>query len=198
MTKSLNETIGYYGGSFDMPKLGHTRMADNFLRSGLLDRLIVSPAGKHAHGKNYGVSDNHRINMVKMMVGDLQNRWGKDRVSLSLREVQSPDVSYTYNALCELGEAYASAQIALLVGQDCIDNFHLWNNYQEILNQFRVLVHPRIGSNARPLQGMTMIRAENVNGASGAVKQRLLNGQEVATWLLPEIHGYIQQNKLYT
>jgi len=197
MTKQLNETIGYYGGSFDMPTLGHTRMADNFLKSGLLDSLIVSPAGKHAHGKNYGVSDNHRIKMVQMMVSDLQRRWGKDKVSLSLREVQSTNVSYTYLALSELGESYAGAQIALLVGQDCLDNFHLWNNYQEILNQFRVLVHPRIGSNSRPLQGMTMIKAENVNGASGVVKQRLVNGQEVATWLLPEIHDYIHQNNLY-
>jgi nicotinic acid mononucleotide adenylyltransferase len=55
MRKGCVETIGYYGGSFDMPTLGHTQMADNFLKSGLLDRLIVSPAGRHALGKNYGV-----------------------------------------------------------------------------------------------------------------------------------------------
>lgn len=192
------DTIGYYGGSFDMPTLGHTRMADNFLQSGLLTHLIISPAGKHAHGKNYGVSDTHRISMVEMMVVDLQNRWGHDKVSLSLREVQSPEVSYTYNALRELSESYASAQIALLVGQDCIDSFHLWNNYQEILDQFNVLVHPRIGSNSKPLPGMTMIKAENVNGASGVVKQRLANRLEVTSWLLPEIHNYITQNSLYT
>lgn len=197
MKKQSQELIGYYGGSFDMPTLGHTRMADNFLQSRLLVRLIVSPAGKHAHGKQYGVSDTHRVNMVEMMVTDLQSRWGCDKVSLSLREVQSSEVSYTYNALCELGESYAGAQIALLVGKDCIDNFPLWNNYQEILDQFNVLVHPRIGSNSRPLPGMTMIRAQNVNGASGVVKQRLASGQEVASWLLPEIHDYITQNCLY-
>lgn len=197
MSKRCVETYGYYGGSFDMPTLGHTRMADNFLQSGILDHLIVSPAGKHAHGKNYGVSDTYRINMVEMMVADLQGRWGHDKASISLREIQSPEVSYTYKALRELGESYAGAQIALLVGQDCVDSFHLWNNYQEILDQFMVLVHPRIGSNAMPLPGMTMIKAENVNGASGIVKQRILSGQEVATWLLPEIDEYIVRKNLY-
>lgn len=198
MSKRCVDIYGYFGGSFDMPTLGHTRMADNFLKSGLVDHLIVSPAGKHAHGKNYGVSDTHRLNMVEMMAKDLQSRWGSDKVSVSLREIQSQDVSYTYNALRDLGESYAGAQIALLVGQDCINNFHLWNNYQNILNHFSVLVHPRIGSNATPLKGMTMIRSGNVNGASGVVRQRLVSDQEVATWLLPEIHDYIHQNNLYT
>jgi len=197
VSKKCNEVFGYYGGSFDMPTLGHTLVADNFLRSGLIDHLIVSPAGKHAHGKTYGVSDNHRIIMVQMMVKDLRSRWGADRVTLSRSEIQSPDVSYTYNALCALAKVYAGAQIALLIGQDCLNNFHLWNNYQEILNQFRVLVHPRIGSSVIPLPGMTIISANNVNGASGVVKQRLMSGDKVVTWLLPEIHDYIVQNSLY-
>ena len=189
--------IGYYGGSFDMPTVGHTQMAENFLKSGEIGRLIVSPAGPHAHGKKYSVSNEHRIAMAEIMTADLQTRCGKDRVLLSLSEIESTQVSFTYKALQELGEKYAGAQIAALIGQDCLGNFHLWNDYQAILRDYLVLVHPRIESSGQLLPGMKMIEAPTVNGASGVVKERIAKGESIDGWLLPEIHDYISTNHLY-
>lgn len=196
MSNRYVERIGYFGGSYDPPTLGHSNIGHSFLRHSGISRLVVSPAGVHASGKRYDTSPQHRLAMVQMMVANLRQAWG-ERVILSTFEFEQEEASFTYNELLRLSEVYSGAQIALLIGADCAETFDTWHNFQAILDRFTVLVHPRPHTDCSIRQGMELIKAPEINGASGTVKRRITAGEDVSSWLLPEVYNYIQANHLY-
>lgn len=196
MSKRYVERIGYFGGSFDPPTLGHSDIGNSFLCQSGINKLIISPAGVHAAGKIYDVEPEHRLAITRMMVDNLQKAWG-DRVILSTFEFERKEESFTYNELIRLSEVYSGAQIALLIGADCVNTFHTWHNFQQILADFAVLVHPRPYTSYSLLPGMELINAPEINGASGPVKRLIAEGGNVDSWLLPEIKDYIRANHLY-
>lgn len=201
MSNKYVEKIGFYGGSYDPPTKGHSGMVSAFLETDLIDRVVISPAGNHAFGKQYDATDRQRMDMVGLMVSHMN---GIGRVRNKLVEVcheeilNKEEITSTYKSLVRLRERFVGAEIAFLMGEDCVAGFKKWKNWEAILGEFKVLVHPRVGvEQGNLLEGMTMIQAKRVNGASGALKQKLRQSENVDEWLLPEVQEYIRSNHVY-
>jgi nicotinate-nucleotide adenylyltransferase len=58
--------------------------------------------------------------------------------------------SYTINTLVHLQEKYPEHRFSLIMGQDNLQNFEKWKNYDQILKNHHIYVYPRPGCTASP------------------------------------------------
>ncbi len=75
--------------------------------------------------------------MVNLAIGD------NIKMKASNIEFKLPQPSYTINTLTYLKEKYPLNEFALIMGEDNLDSFHKWKNYEEILKHYQLYVYPR-------------------------------------------------------
>ena len=63
-------------------------------------------------------------------------------------EFSLPQPSYTINTLVHLNEKYPQHQFSLIMGQDNLQTFAKWKNYEEILKGYNLYVYPRPNAKA--------------------------------------------------
>jgi nicotinate-nucleotide adenylyltransferase len=54
-----------------------------------------------------------------------------------------PKPSYTIDTLHLLEKQEPNNKFSLILGADNMESFHLWKNYEEILNRYTIYVYPR-------------------------------------------------------
>lgn len=128
---------GVYGGSFNPIHLGHTSMAQEMVRRGLVDEiwLVVSPQNPL---KDSGLlDDDFRLELARTAVGDIA------KVEVSDVEFGLPKPNYMITTLETLSSRFPDREFVLVIGQDNWDCFHKWYNWEHILENYRLLVLPR-------------------------------------------------------
>jgi len=86
--------IGIFGGTFNPPHIGHTRLAEHFVKELKLDRLLVIPTYQPPHKSADNLaSGEDRINMCMLAFRD---------AVISPIEMNRGGKSYTYDTLAEL------------------------------------------------------------------------------------------------
>ena len=133
--------VGIYGGSFNPVHFGHVGLAKWVIENTDLDELwlMVSPNNPL---KPAGIlaSEEERRAAVREAVKDIP------RVKASDFEFSLPRPSYTANTLRELQRAYPEHTFTLVIGEDNIAIFDKWREHDYILENFRIMVYPRKGS----------------------------------------------------
>lgn len=122
--------IGVYIGSFNPFHLGHVKVIEYLKEQGFVDKIEVIPTGAY-WDKNNLIDIKHRINMIKIYES-------KDVIVND----ELNNIPYTYQILNLLKKKYPNDELILIIGDDNLPKFHLWKNYQEILNN-KVLVLKR-------------------------------------------------------
>lgn len=133
--------IGIYGGSFNPVHFGHVGLAKWVIENTDLDELwlMVSPNNPL---KPVGIlaPEEERLAAVREAVKDIPH------VKASDFEFSLPRPSYTANTLRELQRAYPEHEFTLVIGEDNIAIFDRWREHDYILENFRIMVYPRKGS----------------------------------------------------
>ena len=128
---------GVYGGSFNPIHLGHTSMAREIVRQGLVDEmwLVVSPQNPL---KDSGLwDDGFRLELARAAVRDVE------AVEVSDVEFGLPKPNYMVNTLETLSAQFPDREFVLVIGQDNWDCFHRWYKWEDILQRYRLMVLPR-------------------------------------------------------
>ena len=68
------------------------------------------------------------------------------RIVVSDFEFSLPRPNYTANTLRELQKQYPQHEFTLIIGEDNLEIFPKWREYTYLLENFRILVYPRKGS----------------------------------------------------
>ena len=133
--------IGIYGGSFNPVHFGHVGLAKWVVEHTDLDELwlLVSPNNPL---KPAGIlaPEAERLEAVREAIQDIPGLKASDF------EFGLPRPSYTANTLRALQEAYPEHEFTLLIGEDNLAIFDHWREYEYILENFRIFVYPRHGS----------------------------------------------------
>ena len=126
--------IGVFFGSFNPVHLGHVGIAEAFLHAADLDEiwLSVSPQNPWKEARGLAAME-HRVAMTT--IATVHN----SQIKVLDFEKDLPQPSYTYEALSALSQRYPQHQFKLLIGGDNYHQFHLWRNYDTILDRFEVL-----------------------------------------------------------
>ena len=129
------ERIGIYTGTFNPVHLGHLRAA-RYAREALrLDRVLLIPDGLTPHKTlpRNSPTGQQRLDMLTMC---LETEEGLTCSDMALcRE----GVSYTWQTVTRIREAFPDAELFLLMGSDMLDNLHQWRGVEEIFRNAAVL-----------------------------------------------------------
>ena len=138
--------IGIYGGSFNPIHFGHTGLAQWVVNNTDLDEvwLMVSP-NNPLKDASILVDEQKRLTAAKEAIGDGLLASGK-RIIVSDFEFTLPRPNYTANTLRELQKQYPQHEFTLIIGEDNLEIFPKWREYTYLLENFRILVYPRKGS----------------------------------------------------
>ena len=90
-------------------------------------------------------NEQKRLAAAKEAIGDGRLASGK-RIIVSDFEFTLPRPNYTANTLRELQKQYPQHEFTLIIGEDNLEIFPKWREYTYLLENFRILVYPRKGS----------------------------------------------------
>jgi nicotinate-nucleotide adenylyltransferase len=127
-----------YFGSFNPIHNGHLAIARFLHEKRWFDQIwmVVSP-NNPLKNRNDLLPENDRLNMLQLAIQDDPYLHACDV------EFLLPKPSYTINTLHYLENQYPNYEFALILGNDNMENFHKWKNYEEILDRYMIYVYPR-------------------------------------------------------
>ena len=172
---------GIFGGSFNPVHKGHIALAEQILKSGLLDEiwLMVSPQNPLKENNELW-DDQFRLHLARLAVA------GHPNIQVSDFEFELPRPSYTYFTLRALKKAYPQHLFTLIIGADNWNCFHKWKNYDEILKEYPIIVYPRAGFQAKTPKvpaNITFLHLQLYPISSTEIRQKLKQGDDVSPWL---------------
>ena len=149
--------IGLFFGTYNPIHVGHLVIANHLANYTELDEvwLVVSPQNP-LKKKDSLLQDYHRLALVRVAIED------NPRLKASDIEFSLPIPSFTSNTLGHINERYPDYSFALIMGEDNLRTFHKWKNYEDILNNNRVYVYPRVLTEQE--KEATLAKVETDNG----------------------------------
>lgn len=130
--------IGLFFGTFNPIHVGHLIIANYMADYTGLDKvwLVVTPQNPLKE-KSSLLEDFHRLTLVRIAVED------NSKIEASNIEFDLPKPSYTMDTLTYLKEKYSENEFSLIMGEDNLRTIHKWKNFEQILENHRILVYPR-------------------------------------------------------
>ena len=197
--------IGIIGGTFDPVHYGHLILAEQARVEASLDQVVFMPAMVQPFKLNLKIADgDHRYAML------LEAVKGNLFFSVSKRELDSPEISYTINTLRDCKEEYGSdAELYFIMGTDAFLNLEKWYAAEELLTKFYFVIGTRPGYKEQELKlmlkrirenfGTKVIEINNseVEISSTDIKNRIREGKSIKYLLPDRVEEYIYKNKLY-
>jgi nicotinate-nucleotide adenylyltransferase len=175
--------IGLFFGSFNPIHMGHMIIANIMAENTDLKKVwfVVSPQNPFKPSKGL-LHEFDRYDMVKAAIAD------NYKLEVSDVEFQLPKPSYTIHTLAYLTEKHPEKQFKLIIGEDNLEGFTRWKNYEQILEHHGLYVYPR--PNAQPSElkthpNVTFVQAPLLDISATYIRQCIQNKKSIR-YLVPE------------
>lgn len=182
MYMSLTMRIGFFGGSFNPPHLGHLLAATYALKTFHLDQVWFAPVFNHPFGK-HSIPFEHRTAMCKLLIEEFSPPFQVTEI-----EKELDHGGRTYLTLKELQKRHPKYEFGLVIGSDLKDQLQKWHHSDELQKEFNVYYVPR-GEKDNP----TSIP----NISSTNIRADAYDPEIIKNVVTPEIHEYMERNKFY-
>lgn len=186
---------GLYFGSFNPIHIGHLVIAEYMLEHSDLQEIwfVVSPCNP-LKKKSSLLDDRQRLYMVNLAIED------DDRFRASDVEFGLPQPSYTCHTLVYLQEKFPQREFALIMGEDNLQTFEKWLNYDWILDNYHLYVYPRPGYDAAERKShphVTFVDAPQMELSSTMIRDNIKLRKSVRYMLPPKVFQYIDEMGFY-
>lgn len=181
-----------FGGTFDPIHSAHVQLAETMLRHTGADEVwfMITPQNPWKANQQL-TADEHRLAMARLA---LQNH---DGLVACDYEFHLDKPTYTYQTLRHLRHDYPDCSFSLLIGGDNWDKFEQWAEYQEILDNHKVVVYPRTAIAGQPTKGEAEGKFSLLNVSSTEIRRRIREGIDTEGMIAPGVAQYIKQHSLY-
>lgn len=174
--------IGFFGGSFNPPHLGHLLAATYALKTFDLDQVWFAPVFHHPFGKEM-IPFEHRLNMCELLVAEFSPPFFVTSIEKEIHHGGK-----TFHTLTELSNRHPEHTFSLVIGSDLESQVQTWSHTEELQKNFVIHYVPR-GKEDDP----TSIP----NISSTNIRLDRYDAQLIKNVVTPEIHAYIEKNKFY-
>jgi nicotinate-nucleotide adenylyltransferase len=185
--------VGFFGGTFDPPHLGHLKLAQAALQELKLDKLIfcvanISPAKQN---RDSTATPLERLKMVDLMIN------GQDKMQLSDFEVKRGGVSYTIDLVEHLERQYSGSKLFMVCAEDVYNSLAVFRDIERIRAKCTIVSGSRL-----PIQNETACRSHKISNecvdiSSSEIRDRLQSTLEVKKYLAPKVFDFIVHEGLY-
>ncbi|MDG1825666.1 MAG: nicotinate (nicotinamide) nucleotide adenylyltransferase [Henriciella sp.] len=135
---SSRQRIGLFGGSFDPPHSGHMHVAETALKRLDLHEVWWFPTPGNPLKQPPGAFE-ARLSAVQIMTDDSR--------AMKVSDIeQKSNIHYTIDLVKLLRAHCPQAQLVWVMGADSLENFHLWKDWQAILDLIPIAAISRPGS----------------------------------------------------
>ena len=189
--------IGLYFGSFNPIHIGHLVIANHIAEYSDLNEIwfVVTP---HNPFKNKSsLLDNYqRLEMVYRATKDYK------KLKASDIEFGLPQPNYTVNTLAYLQEKHPNYAFSLIMGEDNLDGFHKWKNYDVILENHDIYVYPRLSDKKVTAQFDGHKKIHHINApimqlSSTFIRNAVKEGKNVKPMLPEHVWAYLDEMNFY-
>lgn len=183
--------IAWFGLSADPPTLAHRMIVDAVLGSGLVDLVVVFPAGKLQY-KDFEATDWQRLDMIELWRSSAE--FSPQEVIVSSFDIKR-EKAYTwhdlYNTLSQFGGSYRHY---FVVGSDQYKEIpKSWNNGEELLEEASFIVIPRDSTKTSLQYGHHyLLDVEPLPVSSTNIRKGSLEGID------EKVANYIKKEHLYS
>ncbi len=196
--------IGIYGGTFNPPHKGHTRLAEAMLKDAGLDKILIIPAGTPPHKDSFDlVDDNSRMDMCR-------RAFSGEEFEVSDLEIRREGKSYTVLTIEELRKEYPEDELFLIIGSDMLLSFDKWYRYKDILKEVTLCVATREDEINRDellsyAQNVLGLREDEIcvseisafECSSTDVRRKIKAGENADELLDSNVSAYIAEKEIY-
>jgi len=189
--------VGLFFGTFNPIHVGHMIIANYMAEFSELDEiwLVITPMSPFKQ-KATMLSNHHRLAIANVAVEDYA------KLKTSSIEFKLPQPNYTINTLVNLEEKYPAINFNLIMGEDNLQSFHKWKNYETILSNYHIYVYPRIKS--KPIKeefknhsNIHFIPAPIVQISSTFIRKSIHEHKDISTMLPLKVWNYIDEMNFY-
>lgn len=195
--------IGYFGGTFDPPHLGHIILAAEVFYQLELDSLkwILTPFPPHKN--NLPITPVEvRLEMLKLAVGKHPD------FEISLVDLNRDPPHYAADTVEILRAENPTSKLIYLIGEDSLVDLPDWyapTRFLANVDQLVVALRPQINSDLTKLESSLPALREKIYYLSDAmlqisssfIRERIKNNGPVRHLLDPEVYQYLDENNLY-
>ena len=187
--------IGLFFGSFNPVHNGHLMLANYIVEYTDLDSIwfVVSPQNP-LKDKDSLLEDNHRLDMLKLAI---QN---DERFEVCDIEFNMPKPSYTIDTLNRLSELHPDNEFHLICGMDNLENFKRWKNYQDILDNYHLMVYPRKNHDGGELsnhKSVQIIEAPEIEISSTFIRKAMTDNKDLRHFMPEQSYKYMIDMNFY-
>ena len=188
--------IGIFSGSFNPIHIGHLILANYITEFTALDEvwLLVSPQNPWKEEDEL-LDENIRLDMTRLAV----EKYPKLKVSDF--EFSLPRPSYTVNTLDALQKKYPEHEFTLIIGADNWSAFENWKNYDEIVENYKLKIYPRLGYRisvpAKQKKNVEALDSPIIEMSSTFIREGISAGKDMKAFLPCEVYEYIKERGLY-
>ena len=190
--------IGIFGGSFNPPHKMHKKIALELIKKHYVDKVIFVPTGNKYKYKNNLLSDNIRLEMLKLMCID------NEKLEVSDYELKE-QVVYTYETLDYFKNKYKDDEIYFICGTDNLSYIDKWKKGEYILSNNKILVIKRNTDDINTLLNKYKDYKDNIivtdikenEISSTKIREMIYNNKRVGNYLDKSVDLYIRDNNLY-
>lgn len=196
--------IGILGGTFDPFHKGHETIGLSALEEANLDRLVLLPANVSPFKINKKMAlEEHRIGMLKSFVDS------NPRFQLSTLEINTEEVSYTYNTMEKIRQLRPDDEVHFIMGTDSFMSLESWHKGKELISSTPFIVAIRKGVDIDSINDraayykkeygakIQLLKNRLIEISSTEIKERLHQGRSIEELVPKEIERYIEAYGLY-
>ncbi len=189
--------IGLFFGTFNPIHIGHLTIANHIAEYSDLDQVwfVVTPHSPFKK-KSSLLEDHQRLEMVYLATKDYP------KLKQSDVEFKLPQPNYTINTLVYLEEQFPKHEFALIMGEDNLNSFHKWKNFEVILKHYSIYVYPRISRDTTKHKfenhkKIISVDAPIMELSSTFIRQSIKEGKNIRPMLPEHVWNYLDEMNFY-
>ena len=189
--------VGLFFGTFNPIHIGHLIIANYMAEFSDLDEVwfVVTPLSPFKK-KSTLLGNHHRLATVAIAVEEYP------KLKTSNIEFNLPEPNYTVNTLVHLEEKHPNHQFCLIMGEDNLNGFHKWKNYETILQNYEIFVYPRISKGFTEHQFQNHPKIHKINApivqiSSTFIRKAIKDKKDIRPMLSNNVWKYIDEMNFY-
>jgi|TARA_B110000305_G_scaffold2948_1_gene2826 nicotinate-nucleotide adenylyltransferase len=186
--------IGLYFGAFNPVHDGHVSVANYVLNNCKLDKvwLILTPQSPHKRN-NILIDFKHRYSMLQIAFEKHKNILPKDVE----KNLQSPN--YSIDTLEYLKAKNAKNIFSVIIGNDNMDKFTTWKEYNRIIENHKIYVYPRkslLGESKMVHQNIHYLNGPHIDVSATGIRKSIAANQVSNLKIHPKVFKYLTSNNI--